>query len=195
MRTLERSVELTQVTEWRDGRVHAVQGSLAAEEPLEIRVGGTPLTVTMRTPGHDLELASGLLLTEGIIESAAQIAGLHAMPLENAGRSNVIEVELRDSDFDTGDLQHNSFATSSCGICGKASINAIRMRSLRQPDTAVRIDPEILCRLPEGLRSKQAFSAETVDCTRRSCLTGMVSYWPYPRTSAHVHGVGGRQAG
>jgi len=76
MRTPERSVEVTQVTEWAEGRARTVQDSLAAEEPLEIRIGDTPLTVTMRTPGHDLELAAGFLLTEGIIESADQIAGI-----------------------------------------------------------------------------------------------------------------------
>src|ERR1035437_5269033 len=65
MRAPERSLELTQVTEWEDRSVHSKQDSLAAEEPLEIRIDGAPLTVTMRTPGHDLELAAGFLLTEG----------------------------------------------------------------------------------------------------------------------------------
>ena len=84
MRTPERSVELTQVTEWEDGSVRSLQDFLAAEEPLEIRIGGIPLTVTMRTPGHDLELSAGFLLTEGIIQSADQIAGLHAVAPEMA---------------------------------------------------------------------------------------------------------------
>jgi formate dehydrogenase assembly factor FdhD len=68
MRAPARSVELTQVTEWEDGHVHSLLDSLAAEEPLEIRIDGVPLTVTMRTPGHDLELAAGFLLNEGNIE-------------------------------------------------------------------------------------------------------------------------------
>jgi len=62
MRTPERSVEVTQVMEWAEGCARTVQDSLAAEEPLEIRIGDAPLTVTMRTPGHDLELAAGFLL-------------------------------------------------------------------------------------------------------------------------------------
>jgi FdhD protein len=161
MRTPERSVELTQVTEWEDGSARSVQDSLAAEEPLEIRIGATPLTVTMRTPGHDLELAAGFLLTEGIIESADQIAELRAGQSNPSVKSNVVHVELRNADFDSDDLQRNFFAASSCGICGKASIDAIRRRGLRQPDADFRIDPEIVCRLPELLRSDQAVFSRT----------------------------------
>ena len=161
MRAPERSVELTQVTEWEDGRVRSLQDFLAAEEPLEIRIGGKPLTVTMRTAGHDLELAAGSLLTEGIIASSTQIAGLRSKAPESGLRSNVVEVELRDTDFDSADLQRNFFAASSCGICGKASINAIRVRELSRPDTGFRLDAEVLCRLPETLRSEQAVFSRT----------------------------------
>jgi FdhD protein len=161
MRAPERSVELTQVTEWEDGRACSLQDSLAAEEPLEIRIGGVPLTVTMRTPGNDLELAAGFLLTEGIIESQNQIAGLRAVPQENGLSSNVVEVELKDTEFDSEGLQRNFFAASSCGICGKASINAIRLRGLRQPDTGFRLDPEILCQLPKTLRAEQPVFSRT----------------------------------
>jgi FdhD protein len=128
---------------------------------MEIRMGGVPLTVTMRTPGNDLELAAGFLLTEGIIESAEQIAVLRAKAPENGMKSNVVEVELKDSDFDSEDLQRNFYAASSCGICGKASISAIRVRGLRQPDTGFRVDPEMLYRLPDALRSEQAVFSRT----------------------------------
>jgi len=161
MRAPERSVELTQVTEWKDGNILSVRDSLASEEPLEIRVGGVPLTVTMRTPGHDLELAAGFLLTEGIIESAEQIGSLRAPVQENIHKGNVVEVELKNTSFDPKDLQRNFFAASSCGICGKASINAIRSRGLQQPDRNFRIQPEILCRLPEDLLSEQAVFSRT----------------------------------
>lgn len=70
------SIELTRVTEWVNGEVRAHEDSLAAEEPLEIRVGARSLAVTMRTPGHDEELATGFLLTEGIIASRTQIAAI-----------------------------------------------------------------------------------------------------------------------
>jgi len=161
MRTPERSVELTQVTQWEDGQVRSQLDSLAAEEPLEIRVGGVPLTVTMRTPGHDLELAAGFLLTEGIVERKEQIADLREVAPKSGLRSNVVEVELKDAAFDATSMQRNFFAASSCGICGKASIDAIRVRGLRAPDQGFRIDAEVLCRLPEILRAEQAVFSQT----------------------------------
>jgi FdhD protein len=161
MRPPERSVELTQVTEWEDRRVRSLQDSLAAEEPLEIRIGGVSLSVTMRTPGNDLELAAGFLLTEGIIDSSDQIAGLRAGMPGNVQRSNLVEVDLKDKNFDAESLQRNFFAASSCGICGKRSIEAIRLRGLQPPDTGFRLDPEVLCRLPETLRSEQTVFSRT----------------------------------
>lgn len=161
MKAPERSIELTQVTEWEDGRVRSLRDSLAAEEPLEIRVDRAPLTVTMRTPGHDLELAAGFLLTEGIIQSQDQISSLRAVAPENGTKSNLVEAELRDAEFDRAELQRNFFAGSSCGVCGKASINAIRVRGLRHPDLDFRLDPEILCRLPDTLRSQQEVFSQT----------------------------------
>jgi len=161
MRTPEHSIQLTQVTEWDDGNVRTTQDSLAAEEPLEIRLGGIPLTVTMRTPGNDLELAAGFLLTEGIIKTPEQIAVLRINPPENGGNANVVEVELQNTDFDPKDLQRNFFAASSCGICGKASINAIRVRGLHLKEGGFRVDPDLLCRLPESLRSEQAVFSRT----------------------------------
>jgi len=161
MKAPERSIELTQVTEWEDGRVRSLRDSLAAEEPLEIRVDRAPLTVTMRTPGHDLELAAGFLLTEGIIQSQDQISSLRAVAPENGTKSNLVEAELRDAEFDRAELQRNFFVGSSCGVCGKASINAIRVRGLRHPDRDFRLDPEILCRLPDTLRSQQEVFSQT----------------------------------
>ena len=155
MRLPARSLELTQVTEWNDGAVHSQQDSLAAEEPLEIRVNGTPLTVTMRTPGNDLELAAGFLLTEGIIESRDQLAEIRAVAPDSAAKSNIVEVQLT-RQFSTENLQRNFFAASSCGICGKASIEAIRRRGMRPPDCEFRVPPEVLCQLPETLRAEQA---------------------------------------
>ncbi len=161
MRPPERSVELTQVTEWTDGTVRSVQDSVAAEEPLEIRIAGQPMTVTMRTPGHDSELVAGFLLTEGIIQSRDAIATIRPHGAQNGMRSNIVEVELKDTAFDSDSMRRNFFAASSCGICGKASIEAIRTRDLRPLDQEFRFDPEVLCTLPETLRSQQAVFSRT----------------------------------
>ena len=155
MRPPARSLELTQVTEWNNGIVHSKQDSLAAEEPLEIRIDGTPVTVTMRTPGNDLELAAGFLLTEGIIESRADLVKIGAGAPDSSAKSNVVEVELENKEFAAEGLQRNFFAASSCGICGKASIEAIRRHGLRVPMGEFRVPPQVLCRLPETLRAHQ----------------------------------------
>jgi FdhD protein len=161
----ERSVQWTQVLEWNEGELLAFDDTLAVEEPLEIRIrtarGTTPLTVTMRTPGHERELAAGFLLTEGIIESVSQIARLESYSGNATGKSNGIEVELRDCEFDSEQLQRNFFAASSCGICGKASIEAIRNRGLRPPDPDFTFDAELLCALPDKLRAAQAVFSRT----------------------------------
>jgi FdhD protein len=161
VRPPQRSVELTQVSEWQDGSIRSVEDHLAAEEPLEIRVDAKPLTVTMRTPGHDRELAAGFLLTEGIVESPEQIASLQQSEDTVGAKRNLVEVELRDSSFEPEDLQRNFFAASSCGICGKASIEAVRLRGLRSPSAGFNIDPEILCKLPDRLRAEQQIFGRT----------------------------------
>jgi FdhD protein len=156
MRSAPGMVELTPVTEWEDGAVRAVDDYLAAEEPLEIRVQGRPLTVTMRTPGHDRELAAGFLWTEGIIDEPEQIASLREQEPGAGASGNVVHVELKQRLVQTADLQRNFFAASSCGICGKASIEAVRVRGLRAPNRAFRIGAEVLCELPARLRAQQA---------------------------------------
>jgi FdhD protein len=159
-----RSVDLTQVTEWEDGKSHRKEDYLAAEEPLEIRVGDSPLSVTMRTPGHDLELAAGFLLTEGLIQHRAQILALEELESTDAdeNRGNVVTAKLApDADYDSDKMRRNFFAASSCGICGKASIDAIRARTLSAPNPDFRLDPELLVRLPETLRESQAVFGRT----------------------------------
>ena len=161
MQTPARSMELTQVTEWNDGAAHPVSDALAAEEPLEIRVNGAPMTVTMRTPGNDLELAAGFLLTEGIIEERGQISSMRLTVPEGTVKSNRVDVELTAVDFGPETMQRNFFAASSCGICGKATIEAIRNRNLTAPNREFRITPEILCQLPDRIRAEQAVFERT----------------------------------
>ena len=158
-----RSVDLTQVTEWDDGKIRRKEDYLAAEEPLEIRIGNDPLSVTMRTPGHDLELAAGFLFTEGLVQRRAQIITLE----EDAGaagenRGNVVLARLAPEaapDFEK--MRRHFFAASSCGICGKASIDSVRARTLAPPNPDFRLDPEVLVRLPEMLRASQAVFGRT----------------------------------
>jgi FdhD protein len=154
-----RTVSLTRVSEWSDGHLTTKDDYLAAEEPLEIRVGQNPLSVTMRTPGHDYELAAGFLLTEGFIQTREQILSLENVELtteDNIKRGNVIEATLSsDATPDFEKMRRHFFASSSCGICGKASIDAIRSRLLNTPNPDFRIDSELLTELPEALRAAQ----------------------------------------
>ena len=152
-----RSVDLTQVTEWHDGKSVRKDDYLAAEEPLEIRIGENPLSVTMRTPGDDLELAAGFLFTEGLVQRRDQILALENSLGDDAGkRGNVVQAELiADAAPDFEKMRRHFFAASSCGICGKASIDSVRSRLLRAPNPDFRIEPELLVRLPEVLRAAQ----------------------------------------
>jgi len=157
MARTSRSVDLTQVTEWNDGAVARKDDYLAAEEPLEIRIGENPLSVTMRTPGHDLELAAGFLFTEGLVQRREQIIALaNATNDDDGKRGNVVRAEVAAEalpDFDK--LRRHFFAASSCGICGKASIDAVRSRLLRTPNPDFRVEPKLIVRLPDALRSEQ----------------------------------------
>ena len=158
-----RGVELTQVSEWENGAVSRKQDYLAAEEPLEIRIGEDPLSVTMRTPGHDLELAAGFLFTEGLVQRRAQIVALETDEgTSEQNRGNVVQATLApESAPDFEKMRRHFFAASSCGICGKASIDSVRARTLEPPNPGFRFDPEVLVRLPEALRASQAVFGRT----------------------------------
>ena len=113
------------------GPLHVTRpDTVAAEEPLEIRLAGAPLAVTMRTPGDDFDLVHGFLATEGVITGPDDVAGLRYCDSVDAdGRNtyNVVDVDLAPGVPipDTG-LERNFYTSSSCGVCGKASIDAIR---------------------------------------------------------------------
>jgi len=123
---------------------------LAVEEPLEIRVGGSPVAVTMRTPGHDEELAIGFLRSEGIPAVAA------GPSLDLAG--NTIEVEV-EGEVDLGRLERYFYTSSSCGVCGKGALEAVAVEAPRV-DSDLRVQASLLAALPERLRAAQpAFDA------------------------------------
>ncbi len=128
-----------------------VDDCLAVEEPLEIRCGDRPLAVTMRTPGDDYDLALGFLITEGIVRDAGDVEGIR-----HWGSPNVVRVALRDGvSLDWARLQRHFYASSSCGICGKASIDALRVQTAPLDDH-VRVTAGVVASLPEVLRAKQA---------------------------------------
>ena len=134
--------------------------TVTAEEPLELRVAGRALAVTMRTPGDDFDLAIGFLLTEGLIRSAHDVATLmHCQDEGEDGRPtyNVVDVALRlGVPLPDVSLERSFYTTSSCGICGKASIEAVRVRSpydVRLDTTA--LTPQTLLTLPDALRETQ----------------------------------------
>ena len=160
---LNRDTDVTLVHEWKEGNVQPRQDDLAAEEPLEIRVGDHSLTVTMRTPGHDFELAAGFLFTEGIVQRREQILSIGEFPgAAEAERGNIVRVNLSpDVELNLDVMQRNFFAASSCGICGKASIDSVRRRGVRAVNPNFRMTPETLCRLPETLRSSQEVFSRT----------------------------------
>lgn len=139
----------------------SVEDLVAREEPLELQLDGQSLAVVMRTPGHDEELGVGFLLTEGIIGGVSDIASLRhctTVPTPQA-EDNVLQVRLA-RPFDVSTLKRHFFATSSCGVCGKATIeNALRVaQPLR---SAVRVQREVLEALPERLRAGQVAFEQT----------------------------------
>jgi len=135
---------------------------VAHEEPLEIQVGGSPLAVLMRTPGRDHELALGFLLTEGVLESPEEIVALRheSVTPDPAADGNVIRALLRPGVRVDVEAQRRSFyAGSSCGVCGKGSLERV-LRTAPPLEDASRFDPEVLYALPGRLREVQhAFDA------------------------------------
>lgn len=136
--------------------------TLAVEEPLEIRVAGSPLAVTMRTPGHDVELAAGFLVSEGIIAEGAEFrSAIHCGGPGTGGQENtynVLDISLaRGVALPDPDAARRFYTTSSCGVCGKASIDAVRTVSRHPVDQDdVQVDAEQIAALPDRLRAEQA---------------------------------------
>lgn len=139
-------------------RLSSGEDRIAIEEPLEIRLGKDPISVTMRTPGHDRELAAGFLLTEGIIRSSNDIAEISD---PHPSLPNIVAVKLRRGlRFDRGRLKRHFYSTSSCGVCGKAALQAIRVET--EPiESELRVPLGLVYSLPEKLREEQETFDET----------------------------------
>jgi FdhD protein len=139
---------------------------LAAEEPLEIRVGGRALAVTMRTPGNDFDLAAGFLVSEGIISRGDQFAAARYCAdatVADQNTYNVLDVTLAAGVAPPDpSLERNFYTTSSCGVCGKASIDMVRTQSAYEvADDPLRVEAEMLTTFPEKLRAQQAVFDKT----------------------------------
>jgi FdhD protein len=123
---------------------------VAVEEPLEIRIGGRPVAITMRTPGHDEELALGFCLSEGLQPRGA------ALPPDLA--ANTVEVDA--PDFEPARIQRSFYTSSSCGVCGKGALEAVAVEA-RRVESALRVDRAVVAALPERLRAAQPTFAST----------------------------------
>lgn len=133
--------------------------TVIVEEPLEIRVGGPTLTTTMRTPGHDIELAHGFLHSEGLIDDAAQVTEARycagATGPDGRNTYNVLELDLLNAVRSPGIQDIRLTTTSSaCGVCGSTSIEQIMDKS-RHPIAPVELDPQLVVELPDRLREHQ----------------------------------------
>jgi FdhD protein len=154
-----------QIVRVRDDGDHRAADAVVVEAPLEIRVGGQPLTVVMRTPGHDEELARGFLFTESIIARADDLLSVTRVPgLSGDEAGNVLDVRLAPPPVTLGGgvslgkprgAERNFFASSSCGVCGKTSIAQLAV-SAPPVRSSLQLARAVLRSLPERLRETQA---------------------------------------
>ncbi|MFI7275415.1 formate dehydrogenase accessory sulfurtransferase FdhD [Streptomyces sp. NPDC049879] len=160
-----RVTERRRVVRVRDGALSERADTLVGEEPLEIRVNGRPLAVTMRTPGDDFALAAGFLVSEGVLGARGELSRVTycagATGEDGANTYNVVDVRLADGvtlpDGMLDGLERNVYTTSSCGVCGKASLDAVRTTA-RWPlplTGGPRVPHSVLAALPDRLREAQ----------------------------------------
>jgi len=159
----DRRSHRTRVVHVQEAQGARAEDQLAAEEPLEVRLDGQPLTVMMRTPGHDRELVTGFLFGEGIIRSAVDVRVFTVLPNgEHPDLENVVDVTLApDAPGRDARWQRLFFAASSCGLCGVSTIEAIHHAVPPLEADGMRVDAEVLFGLDAKLRAEQAVFART----------------------------------
>ena len=158
-RSMSSTSSLTPITAYhQDSTPQFMEDQVAVEEPLEIRVEGRSVALTMRTPGHDEELATGFLLTEGVLTSVDDILDLDVCSARDGDPGNVINVRLTHPEsVDLDRLSRHVFTSSSCGLCGKATIDAIQDQHDPIPvGRALRATPSTILSLPAKLRTHQS---------------------------------------
>jgi len=155
---MARATVRRRVVRLRDGGQTARPDALAAEEPLEIRVGGEPLTVTMRTPGQDFDLVAGFLVGEGLVSEREQLGALRycaGTDADGANTYNVVDAAVRGGGTALS-VHRNLLTTSACGLCGRDTVEAVRTHSRwKVADDPLTVDQEVLYTLPEKLREVQ----------------------------------------
>jgi FdhD protein len=159
----EDAAKIRTVHRWRKGEAAELDDALVVEEPLEIRVNDERFTVTMRTPGDDFLLAQGLLLTEGMVSSAREIAQIRYCDTGEASDTeipNIVLVRLTCPPEGSRLWQRTLMAGSSCGLCGKAALEAVAMQASPLLDSRP-ITCANLLRLPPILRSRQPLFERT----------------------------------
>jgi FdhD protein len=188
----------TSVSRFLGDEAHTVSDVLAVEEPLEVQLGyGTAnarhiksISVTMRTPGHDFELAVGFLMTEGVVMDSADISeifyisgrsGAEPLPrdinesddliLPYRPERNIVRIELSpDVPVSLANLERNFYTTSSCGICGKASLLALRTVCPPRTANTLKVEANLLYSLPDRLREGQDVFERTGGLHASGCL-------------------------
>ncbi|MER5926303.1 formate dehydrogenase accessory sulfurtransferase FdhD [Streptomyces mirabilis] len=159
-----RVTERRKVIRIREGAVSTRPDTLVAEEPLEIRLNGKPLAITMRTPGDDFALAAGFLVSEGVFGRADEVQNIvycAGATVDGSNTYNVVDVRTAPGVvLPDITLERNVYTTSSCGLCGKASLDAVRTTARWAIDDGgdappVRLEPALLAGLPDRLREAQ----------------------------------------
>ncbi len=153
----------TVVVEWDDGRTGRTLDDVVREEPLEIRLGDEQAALVMRTPGHDTELALGFLFTEGVIDGLSDVVSCGVAPGTGTPASaNTLSVNLASTArADPGRLVRHFSASSACGVCGRASIDAVRARRWPPSSRDFRVTSSLLCEMPASLKGAQPVFART----------------------------------
>jgi len=193
------SSQAVQISRFSGARQAAETDRVAAEEPLEIRIAySTPegratrsVSITMRTPGNDFELAAGFLFTESIVGSATDIAAIETCgpPAPDTGHHNVVRVELTgDVAVDLDRLQRHFYTTSSCGVCGKTSLDALRAHGIEPIESRIQFSAEMLTTVPDRLRAAQSTFDET------GGLHAAAAFGPDGRLLATMEDVGRHNA-
>ncbi len=160
--TLARQVDRAVVRRHNGGRCEQIRDSLVVEEPLEIRLGDEPIAVLMRTPGDDISLAVGFLFSEGILSHPDQVlSAAHCTDPEGETAGNVVRVLAEGPDRDAAEkARREIYASSSCGMCGKTTLDSVRLLCAEIPAPPA-ISAALLLTLPERMRAEQVLFRDT----------------------------------